>query len=415
MLKRAHLAWVSAISFMIFQFTFQLSSGALVHPLMRDFGLTASGAGLLTSSYYYIYTLLQTPAGMVLDRYGAKAVLTCGALLAGLGCLLFGASHVLINAFIGRIAFGGGAAFAFVGLLLVTRRNFSYKRYALIVGFAETLGLLSALTGTVGMGYLLHHHGWRQCFIYGGFVAMGIALCCWLFIAGKDAKPTPQIGIKMSSAIWQEVLLSKIAWLNGLYIAITFGIITVFASLWATPFLMIKLGIDLPLASIITSLCFLGAAIGCPLYGYLMGMMNSRRLLLYFSTIMTSLLLSIIFLAPIHSLYVMGVLVFLSGFVCSSYMLTFSISDEISTEKTRNTLAGFTNMLGVISAPILQPFIGFLMDYFKGANESYSLQDYQHALMILPLLMLVATLTVRYLPEKKQIHDLASDSVKANI
>ncbi len=77
--KKSHLAWliwgVSA-AFVLFQFFLQLSSGEMVGGLMKSFGLTALGGGVLASAYYYIYVALQTPAGMLMDRYGPRLLLS---------------------------------------------------------------------------------------------------------------------------------------------------------------------------------------------------------------------------------------------------------------------------------------------------------------------------------------------------
>ena len=82
--KKSHLAWliwgVSA-AFVLFQFFLQLSSGEMVGGLMKSFGLTALGGGVLASAYYYIYVALQTPAGMLMDRYGPRLLLSLGAVV----------------------------------------------------------------------------------------------------------------------------------------------------------------------------------------------------------------------------------------------------------------------------------------------------------------------------------------------
>ncbi len=52
---------------------------------MHDFGTDAAGVAMLASSYFWGYTLMQIPAGLLVDRYGVKRVVlgSHGGLLAG--------------------------------------------------------------------------------------------------------------------------------------------------------------------------------------------------------------------------------------------------------------------------------------------------------------------------------------------
>jgi fucose permease len=80
-MRMAWSVWMVSAVFVLFQFFLQLSSGEIIGGLMKTFALTAFGAGVLVSSYYYIYVLLQVPAGMLMDRYGSRGILSAGALI----------------------------------------------------------------------------------------------------------------------------------------------------------------------------------------------------------------------------------------------------------------------------------------------------------------------------------------------
>src|SRR5690554_5562331 len=109
------IVWSVSAVFLLFQFFLQLSSADIVAGLMESFSLNALGAGLLASSYYYIYVILQAPAGILIDRFGPRRLLTLGAFVCGLGCWIFSMSLQLDWAVFGRLLMGTGAAFAFVG------------------------------------------------------------------------------------------------------------------------------------------------------------------------------------------------------------------------------------------------------------------------------------------------------------
>jgi len=392
------ILWTVAVGFVLFQFFLQLSSGVLVNALISEYKLSALGAGILTSSYYYIYFVLQIPVGVLLDKYGSRLLLTLGALGCALWCICFANAHTLWTAIISRLLMGGGAAFAFVGLLHVIRDNFALRRYAFMVGLAEAVGLIGSIIGTIGLAIVLKSYGWRLLLTEFGCLGIVIAFCCWYFLPNKQPHEET---VKFSLQDLRKVLFDKTAWLNGVFIGLLFSIITVFAALWAPSFLQIKLATNLTMASSLSALIFLGAAIACPLFGQLDAVLERKRhALMQFSAISTTILFLILLYAPITNPLFCGLLVLAIGVCCSSYMLSFAITDEIAPTGLKSTYTGFTNTLAVISAPILQPLVGFLIDNFS-KNDGHDLIAYQKGLLIMPLFLLCGALIVFFLPKQR--------------
>ena len=46
--------------------------------LMRDFGTTGAALGSLAATYYYLYTVMQIPAGVLADTVGTRLAVTLG-------------------------------------------------------------------------------------------------------------------------------------------------------------------------------------------------------------------------------------------------------------------------------------------------------------------------------------------------
>lgn len=69
---------------------------------MRAFGTTGAALGSLAAVYYYIYTAMQIPAGVLADTLGARVSVTLGNLVSGAGSILFG-----LAATFGRRRWGG--------------------------------------------------------------------------------------------------------------------------------------------------------------------------------------------------------------------------------------------------------------------------------------------------------------------
>ena len=391
-----HFLWLIGVSFVLFQFFLQLSSGVVIGTIMHENQLSALVAGLLSGSFYIVYTSLQIPVGILFDGRNTRRLLATNALLCSLGCFVFAASYSLLGLFLGRLLIGAGSAFAFIGLAHLLRQHYPLKQFAFMIGLSETLGFIVTVIGMIVMGALVSQWGWR-CFINSaGVVGLIISLLCWVYIPNSQqrAQPTKQYG----KQLWQ-ILTNGKAWINGLFVGLNFTVITAFGALWAVPFIQVKLACNLREASLISAMLFLGTALSCPLFGLLSAHLKKRRPLILSSCLSTAGLLIVLLYWPIQSHATTGFLMFMIGVCCGAYMLAYTIANELAPEGSLSTCTGFTNTLAVITTPLLQPFIGYLLDAFNKTGI-YTLADYQTALLTVPASLLIASVLVCFLPEK---------------
>ena len=295
---------------------------------------------------------------------------------------------------------GAGASFAFVGSLYIIGKWFPEERFGMIVGIAETMGMFGAILGNLYLAKVIHTYGWRHCMTAAGLIALLLALLCWTVVRDKprrhrwkerhQAKFTFQESIKI-------ILKQPIAWLNGLYSGLMFTTATVFITLWGLPFISHTYHLTTLMAILVSSTLFAGICIGGPIAGYIAGLMVDRRpVLIGAALILIIIMLLIIYLPPV-SLALLITLLFLAGFVSSSYVISFTIANEIAPCGTKSTSIGLANSLDVLPAPILQPLIGYILDWSAKHHSAaghliYTTHDYQVALLILPLSFAVAAI-----------------------
>lgn len=402
----ANLIWLIGAIFVLFQFFLQLSSGVVIGAIMQELPLSALAAGMLSSSFYIIYTGLQIPVGILFDHQNSRTLLALSALLCSFGCVVFASGSNFISLFCGRMIIGAGSSFAFVGLTHLLRQYFPAQRFAFLIGLSETLGFLATVLGVMGMGMVIMNIGWRQFIHYSALIALIIAALCWYFIPSEKKIPPPSTLAKTSSfpilrVYWRNLLLifsNKTIWANGLFIGLSFSMVTVFGALWAVSFLQIKLHCSLRIASLINAMFFLGTGLSCPLFGGISNYLPRRPLILTSCFLTASLFLMLIYY-PLHDLISMALLLFLIGLSCGAYILAYPIANELAPGHLLSTCAGFTNTLALITTPILQPLIGYFLD--ASTNDGlYSLANYQNALLVIPLSLICASVLVLFLPEK---------------
>nr|WP_267313965.1 MFS transporter [Legionella antarctica] len=372
---------------------------------MHEQRLSALCAGILSSAFYYVYTSLQIPVGLLFDRYNARTLLAVNAALCAIGCFLFASGQTVLALFLGRLIIGAGSSFAFVGLTHVLRQNYPLKQYAFMVGLSETLGFTLTVFGMIGMGSFIGHFGWRYFIAGAGLLGLLIACICWQYIPSN--RPIVHANLINYKRQLILILKNRLAWVNGLFVCLEFSVITVFGAMWAVPFIQLKLDCSLKAASILTSMILLGAGFSCPVFGQLSIHLTKRKPLIHFSCLSTAVLFIITLYLPTHNMILIGFLLFTIGLCCGAYMLAYSISNELAPPEALSTCTGFTNTLAMLSAPLLQPLIGYLLDLFSTTPGVYTLENYQAALFIIPVALVVASMLAQFLPEK-DVQDASS-------
>ncbi|MFG3757540.1 MFS transporter, partial [Klebsiella pneumoniae] len=77
----------------------------------------ADGLGVIASSYFIGYMLMQFPAGVLVDTFGVKKLVVWSLAASSVGTLLFAASTSVPFAFVSRFAIACGDALIFTALI----------------------------------------------------------------------------------------------------------------------------------------------------------------------------------------------------------------------------------------------------------------------------------------------------------
>jgi MFS family permease len=389
------LAWFSygiTTFFVLFQFFLQITAGLMARKWMHDFDLTTVQVGNLSAAFFYAYVLLQIPVGIAYDRYGVRKILITASLLLTSGCFLLGYATSYPMAFIARLLMGAGSSFGFVGMLYVTASWFSSRKFAVLVGLAETLAMVFVAIGAVALASLIYNIGWRHTMVISGISSAIVTLLIFIFIrdAKSPANQNTNEKISLRYAL-KYALTNRQIWLAGIYGFAMIALVNVFASLWGVPFFRHSYqAMDLHTAASLISAIFMGIAVGGPFNAWLSNLINKRKPIMIGFCVTTLILMSILFAIPDLSLGALYLLLFFAGFFSSAYIQTFAITKESVQVEQRATCLATVNMILMSCAPLLQPLIGYLIHL--GAS-------YRQAVMILPGFLVIAFIAALLLEE----------------
>ena len=397
--------------FYCYEFILRIIPGALQSELSASFGhISASAFGQLSAFYYFAYSPMQMPVGMLMDRYGPRRLLSFACLCCTVGSLMFSNSSSMLIAGSGRFLVGFGSSFAFVGVLSLALQWLPRRYFSLVAGLITTLGMLGLVYGEVKITEMAGTMGLH--YVLSMMVIIGLILTALIFLLVRDgpgghsmrSQPLPDFFRNVV-----KVLISPQVWLIGFVGACLYTSLSVFGELWGKSYLEHAHHLSKVDAAKSISCMFLGWAVGAPVAGYLSDWSGRRVLPLVVGAISAFICICIILYYPGLSYTALNILLFLYGLFSGTELIVFIMAKENSGAQLSGTVFAATNMIVTLGGVIFQPLVGKLLDTFGDSGmingeHIYTVVDYQVALSILPISLLLVTIAAFFLKDHRQIN-----------
>lgn len=405
--------------FYSYEYFLRITPSVMMPDLMRTYGIDAESFAILSAFYYYAYTPMQLPVGVLMDRYGPRRLLSFACLVCVIGSTIFVSTGTYALAGLGRFLVGFGSAFAFVGVLKLATIWLPPERFALIAGLTSALGTVGAMLGDILLTKMVNQVGWRATTL--SFAVVGLCLAFLILFVVRDNTPEAK-ALDTRTSQWEhhesiamaifrmfKVLLNPQMWVNGAIGCLLYLPTTAFAELWGIPYLETAYGYSDSLAALANSTIFLGFTIGGPLVGFFSDKLRNRRIPLMLGGVTGACTIATIIYFPGLSYFAVFSLLFLLGFSYSVQVIVFAVSREISPESASGSALAITNMFVMIGGILATPIIGKLLGlHWTGVilNEVhvYSPENYRFALAILPLGLLLGAALVGFIKETHAVN-----------
>ncbi|BCA94503.1 MFS transporter [Legionella antarctica] len=402
--------------FYSYEYLLRIAPSVMEDALREHFNLSATGFGLLSSFYYFAYVPMQLPVGVLLDRYGPRRLLTFACLICVVGTFLFTATPVFWIAATGRFFVGFGSAFAFVGVLKLATIWLPENRLAMVSGMTSALGPIGAMLGDNFLEMFVEKLGWIKTLNITALFGIGLVFVLWLGIhdkKGQHRQSGTVSSFKKGMIDLGIIIRNKQIWVNGMYGCLVYLPTTVFAELWGIPYLKHAHGLSAQAAGLANSLLFFGFIIGAPLMGYISDKISRRKFPMLIGATGAAIIMMMILYLPGLSETNIQFLMFFLGLLYSSQAIVFAVGRELSPGEAAGTAMAVTNMIVMLGAMFLQPLVGRLLDFslsthlgsvsVTGVTDNiqrlYTIDDYQFALSVIPLGILIAALLTFFLKE----------------
>lgn len=384
----------------VLAFFHRMAPAAIAGELQLAFNASGAALGVLAASYFYIYTLMQIPTGVLVDTLGVRKIATLGGIVAGAGSILFAYAATLGMASLGRLLVGLGVSVMFISIMKLNAVWFHDRHFGTVGGLTILLGNLGSVLAAAPLVWALDFISWRSIFAALGVFSIVLGLLTWLLVRnhpGEAGFPSMreldgELPHAPHDGHWYDGLVSVVRnrdtwpgfWPN-------FGIggtLFTFAGLWAVPFLHDVYDMPRTLAAGHTSLLLAGFAIGAMLTGIISDRLGLRRpvmlagIFLYLACWLPWLALLKLPLAASLALF------FLMGAGASGFTLAWAVTKEVNPPALSGMATSVVNTGSFLGAGLLQPLVGWIMDLsWSGAMSDgvrvYAGEDYRLGLLLL--------------------------------
>ncbi|WP_455449614.1 MFS transporter [Natrinema thermotolerans] len=376
--RRRWIGWGLLVASFFLVSLHRSSTAVLSGELMRAFDTTATSLGLLHSSFFYLYAAFQVPAGLLTDRYGARAIAATGTAVMSAGAVAFGLASTYSVAFGGRVLVGLGASVLFVAALRFCANWFRPDEFGTMTGATFSVGILGGLAATTPLAVAISRLGWRGSMV--GLGAFGLAAAVGILFVSHDSpadaglEPIDDVPDRpdvTDAATLKRYVSDAVrepeTWLLGIMLFFMTGIgITIFG-LWGIPYLVQTHGISVTEASVYLLVGNVGGMIGPTAFGWLSDRWGQRTGLIVFSTVVFGLTWAVFAAFGTIPLLLVGAIFLFSRVLRGGVPLAFTVIKERHPEGASGTVIGIVNTMGWIGAAVFPVVLGAALDaYWTG-------------------------------------------------
>ena len=397
--------------FYCFNYFLRVSPSVMQPELTEAFHMNATQFGTLAAFYYYAYTSMQIPAGMLYDKFGVRFVLSAACLITCIGLSIFIIADSMLIAGCGRFLIGLGCAFAYIGTLKLASVWLPTNRFATVAGLATAIGMISGTLSQTYLTVVVQQVGYQEALRSILFIGFLLSVFILLMVRNRPQsnastnKPHLPVSISHLKKALRAIATHPQMWLIGLIGCLFYLPSSIFLDLWGIPYLRTVYGFTPTEAVALFSSMFYGWIISGPLIGALSDKIQRRRSPLVFFGSLAAILLCGVFYFPHLSLFALYVIFFLIGFCCGCQSLTFALGKETNSIHISGTAVAVTNMLIMLGGVVFQPIVGKLLDLHTSSSIGlnglpiYSASDYTFAMSVVPIGVAIGVILCFFLKE----------------
>lgn len=402
----------------IFVYFDRVAPAVVAPELMKEFGLTATSLGILSSMYFYPYAAMQIPSGILSDYLGPRFSVGTFFIIAAIGTAVFGIAHSFGLIVFGRFLMGVGVAVVWIPCMRILANWFRPNEFSTLTGMMLTWGNAGAILASAPLAFLVGIVGWRASFFWLGAFMVILAILNFVILRNKPSdKGYPTVseidGVeyyhKASAVSFSENLkkLFKMRnyWLIAIYAFMIYGTVMGFQGLWCIPYLQQIYGLPKQQAANMLMFWPIGMALGCLSIGWASDriLKSRRKASLYGMIIYAASWLPVILWPgsiPVGYFYP---LLFVMGFFCGAYVPNYAHIAEGQPHSFIATANGMVNIWYFVGGALFQALMGIVLDSYGKVGDKFPVQAYRMTFIVCLGALIIGAIAMYFTTDTKVI------------
>jgi len=420
--RRALVIWLVGMAVYVLAVFHRSSLGVAGLLASERFGVSATELAFFTVLQLVVYAGLQIPVGVLLDRFGSRALLLAGLAMMTGGQLAFAFAHSFPAAVAARALLGAGDAMVFVSVIRLVAVWFLVRQAPLVTQLTGQIGQLGAIVAAAPLSLALHELGWTRAFAWASAIGVPLMVAVALLVKDSPYRRGEVVRVKLR-ALGRTL---RTVWGNpgtrlGMWSHFTSQFsVTVFSLLWGFPFLVRGEGLSPASASTL-----LMVMVGWVLVSGLVLSALVARYPFYRSYLVVAIVAAmaagwaVVLLrttpAPMWLLVVLVCLIATGG---PASMVGFDLARTFTPVQVVGRANGFVNIGGFLASLLTMALIGVVLDWRepRGAT-AYDLGDFRVAMCVQYVFWILGALQIlryRYkaLAHLERLHPGAVEQLK---
>jgi MFS family permease len=374
--------WLAVTIFFAFQFILRLVPGVMHDNLLQQYDITTEQFGNILSVYYFSYSIMQIPVGVLLYKFNFRIVTNFCILLCVLGNTAFVFSDNWVMALIGRFMVGAGSAGGFLSVVRVINGFFPQEYRAIMISFSFTVGLVGAIFGATPMTWLLTKVDHKT-------ILFGVSII-GIIISGMIMLPKIEESKNTSENVDDDWLHNLIQVIKNPYIiligisgGLMVGTLEGFVDVWGFKYFSQIMNLNKIEASYLPSCVYLGMCFGGPI------LVSTARFIggsysivnVFCGILMASIFAIILYDTSISYIGLQSLMIFLGVLSCYQ-VLVFALAGELVESNQSSIAISFVNCLNMSFGSFFHKSIATTMNMFWDGSKINDIPIFTHACFV---------------------------------
>ncbi|MDR3563436.1 MAG: MFS transporter [Negativicutes bacterium] len=340
----------------------------------KEFSLSPSVMGVILSSFFISYALMQLPGGWLADRFGSKKVVISAiffwSLFTGITGLAWSLTALLVIRFVFGLGEGAFPCASYKGLA----EHFPRGERPKVTSALLSSNYVGSAIAPLLVAPLLLNFGWRNLFYIIGFAGIAFILIYWFVVRPVNvqavdekvqgqAERTEKVDMKQllrMPLMWQLC----IAWF-------ALSLVNKGLDSWMPTYLLTVRGLDLKAIGLLTPLPFIAAGISTAIGGWVMVRFfdGKEKYLLVISATCTAVFLYFMYTAQtvIMLIAFQSLVYFFKSFV---FATTMALPMKLFPGSIVGSASGIISLGGQSAGFVSPVIIGLMISMFDGSYDA---------------------------------------------